>query len=70
MAFANRGLSEDQQWLKGQSMRKIVSTKRAPSAIGPYSQAVRTGQFIFVSGPIPLDPTTQQIIGGDRPSAD
>jgi len=51
-------------------MRKIVSTKRAPSAIGPYSQAVRTGQFIFVSGPIPLDPTTQQIIGGDRPSAD
>ena len=46
-------------------MRKMVSTKRAPSAIGPYSQAVRAGQFIFVSGQIPLDPTTQQIIGGD-----
>ena len=46
-------------------MRKIVSTKRAPGAIGPYSQAVRAGQFIFVSGQIPLDPATQQIIAGD-----
>ena len=46
-------------------MRKVVSTKRAPSAIGPYSQAVRAGQFIFVSGQIPVDPATQQIIAGD-----
>jgi len=65
MAFEKRGQGESQQGLKGQFMRKVVSTKRAPSAIGPYSQAVRTGQFIFVSGQIPLDPTTQQIIAGD-----
>ena len=46
-------------------MRKVVSTKQAPNAIGPYSQAVRGGQFIFVSGQIPLDPATQQIVDGD-----
>ena len=46
-------------------MRKVVSTKQAPNAIGPYSQAVRGGQFIFVSGQIPLDPVTQQIVDGD-----
>ena len=46
-------------------MRKVVSTLQGPSAIGPYSQAVRGGQFIFVSGQIPLDPATQRIIEGD-----
>ena len=46
-------------------MRKVVSTRQAPNAIGPYSQAVRGGQFIFVSGQIPLDPVTQQIVDGD-----
>ncbi len=45
--------------------RKIVQTDRAPKAIGPYSQAVDGGDFVFVSGQIPLDPATQQIVPGD-----
>ena len=46
-------------------MRQIISTRKGPNAIGPYSQAVRGGQFIFVSGQISLDPATQEIIDGD-----
>jgi len=46
-------------------MREIVSTKDAPQAIGAYSQAVKANGFIFVSGQIPIDPATQQIITGD-----
>jgi 2-iminobutanoate/2-iminopropanoate deaminase len=43
-------------------MKKIVSTHQAPAAIGPYSQAVRVGQFVFTSGQVPLDPKTAQIV--------
>ncbi|MGE4353192.1 MAG: RidA family protein [Oscillospiraceae bacterium] len=39
-------------------MKKAISTTKAPSAIGPYSQAVEVGEFIFTSGQIPLDPKT------------
>src|SRR5262249_21346818 len=46
-------------------MKKIISTNEAPSAIGPYSQAVRSGNFLFCSGQIPLDPTSGQIVSGD-----
>jgi 2-iminobutanoate/2-iminopropanoate deaminase len=46
-------------------MRKVVSTREAPKAIGPYSQAVRGGPFIFVRGQFPLDPATQRIIGDE-----
>lgn len=46
-------------------MNKIVSTDRAPKAIGPYSQAVISSGFAFLSGQIPLDPATGQLIGGD-----
>ena len=46
-------------------MRQIISTRKGPNAIGPYSQAVRGGQFIFVSGQISLDPAAQKIIDGD-----
>jgi len=46
-------------------MREIVSTKHAPQAIGPYSQAVKANGFIFTSGQIAIDPTTQQVITGD-----
>jgi 2-iminobutanoate/2-iminopropanoate deaminase len=46
-------------------MRKVVCTPQAPDAIGSYSQAVRGGQFIFVSGQIALDPASQRIIAGD-----
>ncbi len=40
----------------------IVSTDKAPKAIGPYSQAVIAGDLIFTSGQIPLDPATQQLV--------
>jgi 2-iminobutanoate/2-iminopropanoate deaminase len=43
----------------------IVSTEKAPRAIGPYSQAVISGDLIFTSGQIPLDPGTQQMVAGD-----
>jgi 2-iminobutanoate/2-iminopropanoate deaminase len=46
-------------------MKKIISTSEAPGAIGPYSQAVRTGAFLFCSGQIPLDPKSGQMIAGD-----
>ena len=44
--------------------RKVISTAGAPAAIGPYSQAVQAGGFLFVSGQIPLDPATGQVIEG------
>jgi 2-iminobutanoate/2-iminopropanoate deaminase len=46
-------------------MKKIISTNEAPAAIGPYSQAVRSGSFLFCSGQIPLDPKSGQIVAGD-----
>lgn len=44
---------------------KIISTAEAPAAIGPYSQAVSSGNFIFCSGQIPLDNVTMKIVGKD-----
>ena len=41
-----------------------LTTKDAPAAIGPYSQAIRAGSFLFVSGQIPLDPATGTVVGG------
>lgn len=45
--------------------KKVVSTKDAPAAIGPYSQAIDAGSLIFCSGQIPLDPASMQMIEGD-----
>lgn len=45
--------------------RTIVSTELAPKAIGPYSQAVRTGNTVYLSGQIPLDPASGELVGGD-----
>jgi 2-iminobutanoate/2-iminopropanoate deaminase len=42
-----------------------IATDRAPAAIGPYSQAVRAGDYLFFSGQIPLDPATGQLVGQD-----
>ncbi|MBQ7585212.1 MAG: RidA family protein [Desulfovibrionaceae bacterium] len=42
-----------------------ISTNKAPAAVGPYSQAISSGNLIFVSGQIPLDPTTNTLIKGD-----
>lgn len=46
-------------------MKKIVQTELAPSAIGPYSQAVELSGLIFVSGQIPLDPVSLEIVSSD-----
>jgi 2-iminobutanoate/2-iminopropanoate deaminase len=46
-------------------MRQAVSSDAAPRAIGPYSQAVRAGSLLFVSGQIPLDPATGAMVDGD-----
>lgn len=46
-------------------MKDIIVTENAPRAIGPYSQAVRAGGFVFLSGQIPLDPVTGEMVDGD-----
>jgi len=46
-------------------MRQVIATEGAPRAIGPYSQAVLANGFAFLSGQIPLDPATNQIVEGD-----
>lgn len=45
--------------------RHAIATDKAPAAIGPYSQAVRSGKTVFLSGQIPLDPATGQLVEGD-----
>jgi reactive intermediate/imine deaminase len=45
--------------------RQIIQTNRAPQAIGPYSQAVKAGDTVYLSGQIPLDPETMQLVTGD-----
>ncbi|MGA8301024.1 MAG: RidA family protein [Terriglobales bacterium] len=45
--------------------KEVISTEGAPKAIGPYSQAIRAGGFIFTSGQVAIDPATQQVIAGD-----
>ncbi len=45
--------------------KQIISTPHAPAAIGTYSQAVRVGNTVWVSGQIPLDPLTKELVGGD-----
>jgi len=46
-------------------MREVISTKDAPQAIGPYSQAIKANGLVFTSGQIAIDPATQQVIPGD-----
>jgi reactive intermediate/imine deaminase len=45
--------------------KEPILTPRAPAAIGPYSQAIRAGSTIYLSGQIPLDPTTKELVKGD-----
>lgn len=44
--------------------KKVISTKDAPEAIGPYNQAVAAGGFLFCSGQVPLDPSTGELVSG------
>jgi 2-iminobutanoate/2-iminopropanoate deaminase len=46
-------------------VRQAIATPLAPAAIGPYSQAIRAGSLLFVSGQVPIDPATGQIVDGD-----
>jgi 2-iminobutanoate/2-iminopropanoate deaminase len=46
-------------------MREVIATNDGPKAIGPYSQAIRANGLVFLSGQIPLDPATQQLVAGD-----
>ncbi len=46
-------------------MKSAVTSPDAPKAIGPYSSAIRSGQLLFVSGQVPVDPVTGQMVGGD-----
>ena len=46
-------------------MKEIISTDKAPAAIGPYSQGVKAGGFLFLSGQIALDPQTMSVVPGD-----
>ncbi len=45
--------------------KKVIQTEAAPKAIGPYSQAIQAGSFLFLSGQIPLDPKTGELVKGD-----
>ncbi len=45
--------------------KKVIQTEKAPKAIGPYSQAIQAGSFLFISGQIPIDPSTGELVGGD-----
>ncbi len=46
-------------------MKQVVFTSQAPAAIGPYSQAIRAGEWLFLSGQIPVDPGTGEVAGTD-----
>ncbi|TCL37583.1 2-iminobutanoate/2-iminopropanoate deaminase [Anaerospora hongkongensis] len=46
-------------------MKSVVTTDKAPAAIGPYSQAIQTGGLLFISGQIPVDPATGEVVTGD-----
>ena len=45
--------------------KQVVSTPKAPAAVGPYSQAIRTGNLMFLSGQVPIDPATGKLVEGD-----
>lgn len=44
---------------------KAISTTQAPAAIGPYSQAIQSGELLFLSGQVPIDPATGELVAGD-----
>ena len=52
------------QFLKYRTMKKIIHTRKAPAAVGPYSQAVEINGTLFISGQVPLDPSTGKMVEG------
>jgi 2-iminobutanoate/2-iminopropanoate deaminase len=57
--------SNNQVHQEGKAVKTIVQTDKAPAAIGPYSQAVKAGGFVFLSGQVALDPASGQVVEGD-----
>ena len=51
--------------MSNQIEKKLVNTDKAPAAIGPYSQAIIATPFVFTSGQLPVDPKTNELVGGD-----
>ncbi len=51
--------------MSNQIEKKLVNTEKAPAAIGPYSQAIIAAPFVFTSGQLPVDPKTNELVGGD-----
>jgi 2-iminobutanoate/2-iminopropanoate deaminase len=52
-------------WRNEVMKKRVIQTEKAPKAIGPYSQAIQAGNFLFLSGQIPLDPKTGELVKGD-----
>jgi 2-iminobutanoate/2-iminopropanoate deaminase len=48
--------------------KEVISTNNAPAAVGPYSQAIRIGNFVFTAGQVALDPATGKLVGEDAPA--
>lgn len=46
-------------------LKQVIATPRSPQAIGPYSQAIRAGAFLFVSGQLPIDPLSNELVDGN-----
>lgn len=46
-------------------MKKVINTDKAPGAVGPYSQAIEAGDFLFISGQLALDPSTMKLVGSN-----
>lgn len=49
-------------------MKTVINTENAPKAVGPYSQAIKAGNFLYISGQIPLNPNTMEIVGSNAPT--
>jgi len=61
-----RATAPDRIYEKGKTLsKKAIHSDNAPAAIGPYSQAIASGNLVFLSGQIPLDPQTMEIVDGD-----
>lgn len=50
-------------------MLKVISTDKAPAAVGPYSQAIEAGSFVYVSGQLPINPESKELVKGDIKAA-
>ena len=51
--------------MAGNDAREVIQTEGAPRAVGPYSQAIRAGAYVFTAGQVAIDPATNQFLGGD-----